>query len=126
MRNLYLLVIKFNGKIKDDFKLTTGLSTDLLVNVSSISEVSKVSASLTSKDYIYAVACGLIIVTLAVIFIACRYNLACAITAFATSLLGIALLFALTAIFRLTINSSFLAINIITMLLILGENFMIL
>ena len=119
------LVIKFNGEIKDEFKLTTGLSSDLLANVSSISEVTTVGPSLTSRDYIYAVAAGLIILTVAIIFIAIRYNLACAVTAFASSLLGVALLLAVTAILRLTINSSFLAINIITELLILGESLMI-
>ena len=64
----------------------------------------------------------MIILTLAVVYIAFRHNIACAITALAGSALGVALLMAVTAIFRLTINSSFLAINIITMLLILGES----
>ena len=119
------LVVKFEGDVKDEFALTTWLSNDLVVSVSNISEVSHVSASLTGKDYIYTVAAGLIIVALATIFVAFRYNLACAITALGTSILGVALLLAFTVIFRLTINSSFLAINMITLLLILGENIMV-
>ena len=119
------LVVKYRGNVKDSAKLTDALSEDLGVVKSSITKSTKVGASVTSKDYIYTIAGGLIILTIAVIFIAFRYNLACAITAFTSSLLGVMLLMAISAIFRLTINSSFLAINIITMLLILGENFMI-
>ena len=118
------LVIKYSGKLTDVEKLNGDIANDLLVNLSKFSEHTKVGASLTSNDYIYAVACGLIILAIAVVYIAFRYNLACAITTFASSLLGVALLLALTAIFRLTINSSFLAINIITLLLIMGENLM--
>ena len=119
------LIVKYRGEVKDSFKLTSELSNDLIVNVSSISESSKVTPSVTNKDYIYTIAGGLIILAIAVIFIAFRYNLACAITAFTSSLLGVILLMALTVILRLTVNSSFLAINIITMLLVLGENFML-
>ncbi|MBQ8522945.1 MAG: hypothetical protein IJ458_04770 [Clostridia bacterium] len=119
------LVVKYDGKIKNTTLFNAELSDEMVVSVSNFSEHSKVGASLTSKDYIYAFACGLIIVTLAVIYSACRYNLACAITALGSSIFGVGLLMALTAIFRLTINSSFLAINIITLLLILGECFMI-
>ncbi len=123
--DLTTLVVKYRGKVKDNAELNNSLSADLGVLASSISATTKVSPSVTSKDYIYTIAGGLIILTIAVIFIAFRYNLACAMTSFATSLLGVMLLMALTAIFRFTINSSFLAINIITMLLILGENFMV-
>ena len=107
------LVVKYDGKIKNTTLFNAELSDEMVVSVSNFSEHSKVGASLTSKDYIYAFACGLIIVTLAVIYSACRYNLACAITALGSSIFGVGLLMALTAIFRLTINSSFLAINII-------------
>ena len=120
-----ILVVKYTGKVKDEAKLNAKLATDLEVNVSKISNHIKAGASLQTKDYIYAVAGGLIIITLAVIYIAIRYNLACTMTALISSILGVGLLMALTAIFRLTINSSFLAINILTLLLILGENFML-
>ncbi|MFQ6724054.1 MAG: hypothetical protein ACLRFE_01790 [Clostridia bacterium] len=120
-----ILIIKYSGKVKDINMLNGDLATDLEINVNAISEHTQVSPSLTSNDYIYAVACGLIIVTIAVIFIAFRYNLACAIASLVSSFMGIALLMALTATLRLTINSSFLAINIITLLLILGESFML-
>ena len=118
------LVVKYMGKIKDVSKLNMELAEDLKIDVSTISEHTEVSASLTNQDYIYTIACGLIIVTLAVIYIVCRYNLACGITALCASSLGFVLLMCLTSMFRLTINSSFLAINIITLLLILGESFM--
>ncbi len=119
------LIVKYSGKIKDEIKFNTNLSKDLKISYFTISEHSKVEATLTQKDYVYALAGGLIIIALAVTYIAIRYNLACAITALASSTLGVALLMALTAIFRLTINSSFLTINILTALLILGENFML-
>ena len=119
------LIVKYNGNIKDVSRFNGDLSFEMKVGINKYSEHTKVGASLTSKDYIYAVACGLIIITLAVIYSAWRYNLAFGITEFASSLLGVGLLMAFTAIFILTINSSFLAINIITILLILGENFMI-
>lgn len=119
------LIVKYSGKVKDVAKLNSEIATDLKIDINELSDHTKVSASLTSNDYIYAVAGGLIITTLAVIFVAIRYNLACAMTTFITSILGAALLMALTSIFRLTINSSFLAINIITLLLILSENFII-
>ncbi len=121
---LTTLVIKYTGKVKDVEKLKAFLANDLDISVVAISDHTTVGSNLTNNDYIYVVAAGLIIVALAVIYSAIRYNLACAITAFGSSLLGVALLMAITAIFRLTINGSFLAINIITLLLILGENFM--
>ena len=122
---LTTLVVKYRGNVKDEAKLNSAIAEDLEVSVSNISKSTKVSPSVTSKDYIYTIAGGLIILTIAMIFIAFRYNLACAMTSFATSLVGVMLLMALTGILRLTINSSFLAINIITMLLILGETFMV-
>jgi len=115
------LVVKYAGKVKDIEMLNDDLAMDLSVNGINISDHTKVGASLTSRDYIYAVACGLIIVALAVIFTAIRYNMACAISVLGSGLLGVALLMSITAIFRLTINGSFLAINIITLLLTLGE-----
>ena len=121
---LTTLVVKYTGKLKDVESFNQTLAEDFEIVSTNISEHSRVGASVTSNDYIYAVACGLIILTAVVIYSAIRYNLACAIAAFASSIGGIALLMALTAIFRLTINSSFLAINIITLLLILGENIM--
>ena len=123
--DLTTLVVKYRGDVKDVDKLNADISDELEVPLFTISEQSKVGASVTGKDYIYTVAGGLIILAIAMIFIAFRYNLACAMTAFASSLLGVMLLMAITAIFRLTINSSFLTINIITMLLILGECFMV-
>ena len=119
------LVVKYSGNISKQAKLNEELAKDLKLDVSAITEHSKVGANLTNNDYVFAVACGLIIVALAAVYIAFRYNLACTITAIGGSLLSVALLMALTVIFRLTINSSFLAINIITMLLVLGESFML-
>jgi len=119
------LVVKYTGKISNIAKLNEKLAKDLKIDVSTISEHSKVSASLTNNDYIYTWAAGLIIVVVASIYIIFRYNLACAITAIGGSILSVILLMCLTAIFRLTINSSFLAINIITVLLVLSESFML-
>ena len=119
------LIVKYSGKVKDELRLNLDIAKVLNINPSIISSHSQVGSSLTSKDYVYTVVCGLIIITLATVYIACKYNLACAITALSSSIFGVALLMALTAIFRLTINSSFLAINIITMLLILVESFIL-
>ena len=119
------LVVKYCGKIKDISELNADISSELKISVLQISEHSHVDASLTNKDYIYSIAGGLIILTLAAIYVAFRHNTACAITSIAGSILAVALLMAITAIFRLTINSSFLAINIITMLLVLGESFIL-
>lgn len=117
------LIVKYSGKVKDIATLNAEIAKDLKLNSSAISSHTKVSANLTSKDYVYAVACGLIIITLAAIYSACRYNLACTMTLLGGSVLGTILLLATTLIFRLTINSSFLAINILIILLILGESF---
>ena len=119
------LVVKYNGKVSNQTKLNEELAKDLNLDAEAITEHSKVGASLTSNDYVFAVACGLIILAIVAIYSAFRYNLACTITAIGGSLLSVALLMSLTVIFRLTINSSFLAINIITMLLVLGESFML-
>ena len=119
------LIVKYSGKAKDIEKLNQELAADLQLDVTKISQHSSVSASLDNKDYIYAVVAGLVILALAVIYIGIRYNLACAITAMAGSLLSVVLLMALTAIFRFTINSSFLAINIITLVLALVESVML-
>lgn len=119
------LIVKYSGKVEDVAKLNQELANDIQLDVTKISEHTSVSASLESKDYIYTVVAGLIILTLAVIYIGIRYNLACAITAMGGSLLSVALLMALTAIFRFTINSSFLAINIITLVLALAESVML-
>ena len=119
------LVVKYSGSIKKAYELNAEIANELKISVLKISEHSHVEASLTSKDYVYTIAGGLIILTLAVMYIAFRHNIACAVSALASSILGIILLMAITAIFRLSINSSFLAINIITMLLILAESFML-
>lgn len=119
------LIVKYSGKVKDETKLNQELATELKLDVTKISEHGSVSATLNSKDYIYAVVAGLVILTLVVIYIGIRYNLACAITAMGGSLLSVALLMALTAIFRFTINSSFLAINIITLVVALTESMML-
>ena len=118
------LVVKYSGKVKDASSLNQAIATDLNVDVTKITDHTSVSADLNSRDYIYAVVAGLIILTLAVIYIGIRYNLACAITSMGGAVLSVLLLMALTAIFRFTINSSFLAINIITMILTLAESVM--
>ncbi len=119
------LVVKYYKDIKDEAKFNTKLASELNLDVSKISAHNEVEPSLDSKDYIYAVACGLIILTIASIYVAFRYNLACTMTVLGSSVLGVMILMAITGIFRLTINSSFLAINIITILLIVGENLML-
>ncbi len=119
------LIVKYSGKVSSEGKLNAALAQDLKVDLDAITDHVKVGASLTNSDYVFAVACGLIILALAAVYIAFRYNLACTITAIGGSVLGVALLMAITVIFRLTINSSFLAINIITTLLVLGESFML-
>ncbi len=120
-----ILIVKYMGEIKDEAKTNAEIANVLQINVEEISTHSKVSPSILAKDYIFTIACGLIIIALAVIFIAIRYNLACAITALVSSLLSVILLISLTAIFRLTVTSSFLAINIITILLVLCEGFIL-
>ncbi|MBO5910009.1 MAG: hypothetical protein J6Q15_00720 [Clostridia bacterium] len=117
------LVVKYNGSVKDFEQLNKDLAKDLNISPAHITEHSEVGASLTNKDYIYAFACGLIIITLASIYIACRYNLACTMTAIISSILSVLLLMSVVGIFRLTVNNSFLAINILTILLVLGECF---
>jgi len=119
------LVVKYTDKIKDLQDFNFNLAKELKVNAMQISEHTKLSPTLNSRDYIYAVVGGLIILAIAVTYIAIRYNLACAITALGGSLLGVALLMAVISLLRISINSSFLAINILTMLLILGESFML-
>lgn len=116
------LVVKYTGEIKNVNQFNIDISDELKLSYFAISEHTTIGASVTTKDYIYAIAGGLIILALASIYISIKYNLACAVTAITGSILGIMLLLALTGLFRLTINSSFLAINIITLLLILGEN----
>ena len=118
------LVVKYTGKVESIDKLNKELAADFKLDATKITEHTSVSANLKSKDYIYAVVAGLIILTLATIYAAIRYNLACAISAMGGSLLGVSLLLSLSAIFRFTINGSFLAINIITLVLILAESFM--
>lgn len=117
------LVVKYSGNVKDAIQLNKDLASDLKISSVQISEHTEVGPSLTSKDYVYAFACGLIIITLASIYVACRYNLACTMTAIISSILSVILLMSIAGIFRLTVNSSFLAINIFTILLVLGECF---
>lgn len=119
------LVVKYLGDVKDESKLNIDIAKKLEISSLRFSDHTEVSPTLDSRDYIYTVVCGLIILAIAVTYIAIRYNLACAITCLGGALLSIATLMAVTSIFRLTINSSFLAINIITLLLVLGESFML-
>ena len=116
------LVVKYSGEIKNVINFNVEISNNFNLSYLSVSEHSTIGASVTSKDYIYALATGLIILALASVYISIKYNLACAITAMSGCALGVMLLLALTGLFRLTINSSFLTINIITLLLILAEN----
>lgn len=120
-----ILVVKYRDCIENQAEFNSALAEDLGLDASLITEHTKVEKSVTSKDYIYAVTCGLIIIACTVIYVAIRYNLACAITSMASSFLSVALLLSLTAIFRLRIESSFLAINIITLLLVLCENLIV-
>lgn len=119
------LVVKYSGNVADITKLNQELATDLGLDAAKVGPHTFVGSTLASNDYIYTVVAGLVILTLAVIYIGIRYNLACAITAMGCSLLSVALLMALTAIFRFTVNSSFLAINVITLVLTLVESVML-
>ncbi len=116
------IVVKYTGKVKKVDELNEALVKDLKIDEIAISAIEWVKPSVVAKDYIYTVAGGLIILVIACIFIAFRYNLACAFTSLIGSLLSVLLFLSLIAIFRLTINSSFLAINIIAMILTLGES----
>ena len=115
------LVVKYSGDIKNIVNFNVDVSNTFNLSYLAVSQHSAIGASVTTKDYVYTIAAGLIILALASVYISIKYNLACAITAMAGSTLGVMLLLALTSLFRLTINSSFLAINIITLLLILAE-----
>ena len=115
------LVVKYSGDIKNIVNFNVDVSNTFNLTYLAVSQHSAIGASVTTKDYVYTIAAGLIILALASVYISIKYNLACAITAMAGSTLGVMLLLALTSLFRLTINSSFLAINIITLLLILAE-----
>ena len=74
------LVVKYLGKIKDQTAFNEALAEDLQLNSTQITSHSKVDASIDSKDYIYTVACGLVIIALVALFAAFRYNLACTMT----------------------------------------------
>ena len=115
------LTVKYIGKINDQAKFNQDLAEGLQLSSAIITEHSQVSASVTAKDYIYTIACALIIVTLVALFTNFRYNLACAVTSIISSIVGSALLLSLTAIFRLSIDTSFFAINILSIVLILAE-----
>lgn len=119
------LVVKYREDIENVTEFNSALAYDLGVDVSQITEHTEVSKNTTSKDYIYAVTCGLIIITAVAVFVAIRYNLACAITSIISGFMSVILLLSLVAIFRLRIDAPFLAINIITILLVLGENLMV-
>lgn len=117
------IVVKYSGEIDDSVRFNVELAQEFSINPDDdMTAHTQVKPSIVNKDYVYAIAGGLIILTLVAVYTAFRYNLACTITAVGSSLLGVALLMALTILLRLTVNSSFLAINIITMLLILGES----
>lgn len=119
------LVVKYRDEVKNQTEFNTALAQDLGLDVSLITEHTEVEKNVTSKDYIYAVTCGLIIIACATVYLAIRYNLACAITSIISSFLSVALLLSLVAIFRLRVDSSFMAINIITLLLVLCENLIV-
>lgn len=116
------LVVKYRDCINNQAEFNAAIAEDLGLDASLVTEHTWVEKSVRSNDYIFAVTCGLIIVTCVAVYLAIRYNLACAITSIVSSFLSIALLLSLVAIFRLRIESSFLAINIITLLLVLCEN----
>lgn len=120
------LVVKYAGSVKDEASFNQNLAKALNIEgENTISEHKKVDANITSKDYIYTVACGLIIVTILAVYVGIRYNIACAISSIAGSGISILLLLSLASIFRLSVSSTFLAINIITLILVGHEALML-
>ncbi len=118
------LIVKYLGDIKDQAKFNQTLAENMELDVLKVTTHTHIEPSITAKDYIYAVACGLVIIALVAIFVNFRYNLACAVTSIISSLLSVVLLLSLTATFRLSIDSSFIAINILSMILVLAEGLM--
>lgn len=119
------LIVKYKGTPKDVATLNQNIADAINIDVTAISAHNKVKPSITSSDYIYAVACGLIIVTLMTLYVGIRYNWACGISVVTGSFVSILLLLCVTSILRLPVTSAFLAINIITLVLVFFESLML-
>ncbi len=114
------LIVRYLYDISDIdvFEINKLVAEKLDVDVSNISEHTKVDPIVNSTDYIYTTAAILILMVIASIFAYARYNGASALTIIFANMLGTLSLLSISSILRLVVGSSYLALLVILNLLI--------
>lgn len=117
------LEIKYTGKAEDTkiASLNNDMASELKVDLAQISAHKKVSATVDSTDYIYAVLAGLLILVFASIFVAIRHNLSYAICTLGAGAFSVLAMLCAYAILRLEISSSFIFVVIASMVFTIFE-----
>lgn len=117
------LEVKYTGKkIESKIEnLNADIATELEVDASQISQHKKVSATVSSSDYIWTVVAGLLILIFASIFVAIRHNLAYAMCTLGAGVYSILAMLSAYAILRLEVGASFMFVVIASMVFTVFE-----
>lgn len=117
------LEVKYIGKISDKKieKINAGIVTEINVNSTDISEHEFLKKTIHSTDIIFAVVGLLLITVIAVIFAMFRYNIAYAMSMLVASIFSIVGLVICSAVLRLSIEASYLAVIVLTLVYTLFE-----
>lgn len=117
------LEIKYTGKANDTkiADLNSEIASQLEVDITKISAHKKVSATVDSTDYVYAVLAGLLILVFASIFVAIRHNMSYAICTLGAGAFSVLAMLCTYAILRLEIGASFMFVVIASMVFTIFE-----
>lgn len=117
------LEIKYTGKSNDTkiADVNSQIANELKVDISKISAHKKVSATVDSTDYVYAVLAGLLILVFASIFVAIRHNMSYAICTLGAGAFSVLAMLCTYAILRLEIGASFMFVVVASMVFTIFE-----
>ncbi len=117
------IIVKYVGDLSSDkqTELNTKISADLQLDISLISSHTEVSPIVEITDIIYSIVGILLLLIIAIIFTSVRYNSASALTLLISCLIATLGFISLSAILRLSVGLSYLAmlslLNILVMYL---------
>lgn len=115
-----LLVVRYMNTVTQDeeLKMNAEIATKLGIGVDKISNHVYVEPTVKASDYIYTVAAILLLLTIASVFVAIRYNRASTLALIFSCLLGTAGFLAIGTLLRLSIGLSYFAMLVALNLLI--------
>lgn len=115
-----LLVVRYMKDVTPDeeLKMNAEIATKLGIEIDKISNHVDVEPTVKASDYVYTIASILLLLTIASVFVAIRYNRASTLTLILSCLLGSAGFLAIGTLLRLSIGLNYFAMLVALNLLI--------